>query len=480
MTLLDAMDDPSLFREWFRDEHSWRAWRCFIAALFGLPMQRQSERRLFRECTGRQSPPDKPSREGWVIVGRRGGKSFILALVAVFLACFRSYAQFLAPGERATIVIIAADRRQARVIMRYVGAMLREVPMLAQTIEAERAEAFDLNNRVTIEVHSASFKTVRGYSVAAAILDECAFWPTDESAAEPDSEIIAALRPAMSTIPNSLLLAASTPYSRKGELWNAYRRHYGKDGNVLVWKAATRVMNASVPESVITEAFERDPVAAASEFGNDSVFAFRSDLEQFISREAVEACVSRGCRERPARSAHDYFGFVDPSGGSSDSMTLSIAHREGDRAIIDAIRERKPPFSPDAVVREFVYALRSYRILRVTGDRYGGEWCREPFRRLGIDYVLADKTRSDLYLNLLPHLNSGKVDLLDNERLVNQLCGLERRTTRSGKDIIDHSPGAHDDLANAVAGACDLALVRRQHDFGVSAPRFIDIERSLA
>jgi hypothetical protein len=41
--------------------------------------------------------------------------------------------------------------------------------------------------------------------------------------------------------------------------------------------------------------------------------------------------------------------------------------------------------------------------------------------------------------------------------LIAQLIGLERRTARSGRDSIDHGPGAHDDVANAVAGALVLA-----------------------
>ena len=49
-----------------------------------------------------------------------------------------------------------------------------------------------------------------------------------------------------------------------------------------------------------------------------------------------------------------------------------------------------------------------------------------------------------------------------SDRLVNQLCGLERRTARSGKDSIDHAPGGHDDLANSVAGAADLIASRAQ------------------
>jgi hypothetical protein len=70
----------------------------------------------------------------------------------------------------------------------------------------------------------------------------------------------------------------------------------------------------------------------------------------------------------------------------------------------------------------------------------------------------AEKTKSDLYAELLPALNSGKVELLDHKRLLAQLLGLERRTSRSGKDSIDHGPHGSDDLANAAAGALGLVL----------------------
>ena len=82
---------------------------------------------------------------------------------------------------------------------------------------------------------------------------------------------------------------------------------------------------------------------------------------------------------------------------------------------------------------------------------------REPFRARGVTYELADKPKSDLYRDLLPLLNSAKIELLDHARLVAQLCSLERRVTRAGKDSIDHGPGGHDDVANAVAGALTLA-----------------------
>jgi len=120
--------------------------------------------------------------------------------------------------------------------------------------------------------------------------------------------------------------------------------------------------------------------------------------------------------------------------------------------VVDAVREVKPPFSPEDVVDEFATLLKRYRIVKVTGDRYAGEWPREQFRKLRISYEPAAKPKSDLYRDLLPAINSRRIDLLDHPRLVNQLVSLERRTARGGRDSIDHAPGAHDDIANVVAG----------------------------
>ena len=141
---------------------------------------------------------------------------------------------------------------------------------------------------------------------------------------------------------------------------------------------------------------------------------------------------------------------------------MAISHRDGERVVIDATREVRPPFSPEAVIDDFAILLKTYRITRVTGDRYAGEFPRELFRKRGIDYECAEKPKSDLYRDLLPLLNSGRIVLPKSDRLVNQLSGLERRVARSGKDSIDHGPGSHDDLANSVAGAADRVAVNRE------------------
>ena len=217
--------------------------------------------------------------------------------------------------------------------------------MLKRMVDGETREGFDLSNRVTIEVHTASFGRYAAMPCRA-FCDELAFWPQEDSAS-PDEEILAAVRPGLASIPGSMLLCASSPYARRGELWNAYRRWHGKDGApVLVWQADTRTMNPRISERVISEAYERDPARAAAEYGAE----FRTDVESFVSREAVEACIEPDIRERAPLSRYRYTGFVDPSGGSSDSMTMAISHTEGDRIVLDCLRERRAPFSPTDVV----------------------------------------------------------------------------------------------------------------------------------
>lgn len=464
VTLLDVIGDPKLFQSWFKKRaSSWENWFTFLAALFALPLTPQ-QLAVFTQCTGREVPPDKPINEVWLCIGRRGGKSFILALIAVFLACFHEYRQYLAPGERGTIIIIAQDRRSARTIFRYVKGLLTGVPMLARMIERETADTFDLTNRISIEIQAASFRSTRGYTLVAALCDEIAFWRSDESA-NPDTEILAAIRPATATIPGAMLLCASSPYARRGALWDAYRKHYGKDSPVLIWKAPTRTMNPSVPQSVIDAALEADPSSANAEYGAE----FRTDVESFISREIVDAAVIIGRHELPRIDNVAYVAHIDPSGGSSDSMTLAIAHAEDDRPILDCVRERRPPFSPDDVAREFATTIKSYGIASARSDRYGGQWPRERMAVHGVDVTNAKLTTSDTYLALLPMLNSGRVELLDHPRLTTQLCSLERRTGR-GKDIIDHPPGQHDDLITAVAGALVAAARRAAQEVPIVAP----------
>lgn len=442
----DAVLNPELFAPHFDPAGSWRSWYIFLKALFGLALSPE-ELPFFVECTQRAAAPTARAREAWLVVGRRGGKSFVLALIAVFLACFVRWEFKLAPGEVATIMVIAADRRQARVIFSYCSGLINATPVLKKLIVRESVDTISLSNRINIEIRTANFKTVRGYTIPAALCDEIAFWPTEDSA-NPDMEILNAIRPAMASVPGAMLLCGSSPYARRGALWKAYKDYFGQAGNVLVWQADTRKMNSTIPQDFIDQAYRDDPISAAAEYGA----LFRSDIEAFIPLEVVEEVTNRGVKEMEPRHGLTYAAFADPSGGSSDSFTLAIGHPEGERAVQDCLRETRPPFSPDLVCKEYAELLKKYGVYSVKGDKYAGEWVVEGFRKYGISYEHSEQSKSELYVESLPLLTAKKALILDEPRTRAQLCALERRTARSGKDSIDHPPGGHDDCANVLCG----------------------------
>jgi hypothetical protein len=450
-TIIDAIDDEAGFAPWFRGP-TWDGWRVVLKAAFALPMN-DDEIAFFRSVADRD-PPKKRVKELWIIVGRRGGKDSIASVIAGYTAASFVDSGSLRPGERALVVCLAVDRDQAKIILNYTRSYFTDIADLQSIVRNDTATGFELDNGVDVSILTSNFRSVRGRAVLCAVLDECAFWRSEDSS-NPDVEVFNALRPGLASLPGSMLIGISSPYGRSGLLYKKFKDHYGKNSaDVLVIKAPTRVLNPTIDQSIIDEAMADDPAAARAEW----MAEFRDDVSGFLTREVIDAAIINGRFELPRSAGASYVGFVDPSGGSSDSMTLAIAHKEGERVILDCVRERRPPFSPDDVVIEFAAMLKHYHVHTVRGDRYAGEWPRERFRVHGIQYEPSEKAKSDLYLALLPALNSGRAELLDIPRLTSQLSSLERRTARSGKDSIDHAPGSHDDVANAAAGALVAAF----------------------
>lgn len=452
VSLRRAFDDPKLLAPVMGGE-SREPMRALLLASQGEELT-ESELAHFQRLTGRETPPAERVEEGHIIAGRRSGKSSGVSSLAVYAAALCDYQDKLSPGERGVVLCVAENQKQAAVLLNYIEGALQASPALKQLIVNRTKTTLSLSNNIDIEVRAADFRGLRGPTLVMAICDEIAFWRSDDST-NPDEEIVAAIRPSLVTT-GGQLFSIGSPYAKRGFQYSTFRQHYGSNGDprILVAKGETRAFNPTISEDSIKRAIDRDPSAARSEWLGE----FRSDIDAFVTREVVEACVVPDRFEVPRLSGVRHIAFVDPSGGSADDMTLAICHREGDKAILDCIRAAHPPFSPDGVVSDFAQTLKAYGVNRVTGDRYGGEWPREAFRKSGIQYDCSAKPKSDIYREALPLLNGGSVELLDHSKLVAQLVGLERRTSRGGRDSIDHAPGAHDDVANAVCGGLVLAV----------------------
>jgi hypothetical protein len=445
VNFIQALEDPKLLGQFIRDQSTIRVWKTLWRSFFGLPAV-DGDLDLYKAHTGRQSWPADPSREAWLIIGIRGGKSMMTALLGAYLAVFRRYE--LSSGETGNVLIVSPTLRQSQIVRGYLSSFFQENAFLRPFVKTETRDTLELTNSVAITAISSDYRSLRGYTAVAAIVDETAFLNVEGS--KPDVEVIRALRGRLMST-RGPLISISSPYARTGILYDVYKKHFAKDGSrFLVWQAPSLVMNPTLPSDLIDEARQEDPEAAKADYDA----SFRSDIESFISPEAVDACVAAGRYELPPIPGLVYTAFVDPSGGSGqDSFTLCICHRDGEQRVVDLIREDRPPFSPEQRIKEIAGDLEAYHITSVTGDRYAGEYPRELFRKQGIEYKLAEMPKSDLYREMLPLLNSGRVQLLDHQRMIRQLVNLERRTARGGKDSIDHPRGGHDDLINAVAGA---------------------------
>lgn len=461
ISLREALEDPQLLGTVLGGQ-SWLAWRSLLLAAMGEKLLPE-ELNHFRRLTGRTEPPRERVKEFWGVIGRRGGKSRAIATLSCYLGGLCDYREIIAPGERG-VVMCLAPKDQAKITLDYALGTLQSSPILSQLIKNVTVDKVELSNGIDIEVRAASFRRARGFTSVAVIGDEASFWLSDDSA-NPDTEILRAVRPSLLTT-GGLLAVISSPYARRGAVYDAYKAHYGANGDssILVAQGSSRELNPMLPQEDIDKAYEMDAASASAEYGAQ----FRTDVERLISIEAIEGCTD-DVGERPYERQHIYYGFVDPSGGSSDSFTLGIAHKEGKTAVLDFLMERKPPFSPEGVCEEFSHILKRYKINTVRGDRYGGDFPKEMFQKFGITLDPAGKTKSEYYLHFLSLLNSRTAALLQNDTLAKQMIQLERKTTRGGgRDTVDHPPRGFDDVANAAAGAlveADLQVLGGDRNF---------------
>ncbi|HEX8214974.1 MAG TPA: hypothetical protein VF582_05825, partial [Allosphingosinicella sp.] len=84
VTMRRALADPELLGRALGGD-TWAGWRSILIAAMGEPLE-PDELELFRQLTGRESPPLMRAEELWGIVGRRGGKTRAMSTLAVYIA----------------------------------------------------------------------------------------------------------------------------------------------------------------------------------------------------------------------------------------------------------------------------------------------------------------------------------------------------------------------------------------------------------
>ena len=180
----------------------------------------ETEMEIYKRGTGREVYDGVEQQEVTVIAGRRGGKTTKVACPTAIFEAFRDH--HLPPGETGYVVLLAPTMSQARIAFRCIRNYLRSSPILSKSIRRITKNEIELTNGITICCYPCSYIAVRGITIVAAICDEMAFWPHDESAANPEVEILEALRPGM--VVGAKLIKISTPFRKEGLLWDEFQQ----------------------------------------------------------------------------------------------------------------------------------------------------------------------------------------------------------------------------------------------------------------
>jgi hypothetical protein len=382
--------------------------------------------------------------------------------IALYEAIYGGHA--IATGEVGVIPLFAQDGEATATAFDYARAYVVGTPRLERFLDADHAKRLDLRSAtgapMLVLCLPCTGRAVRGKSVPAAVMDEVAFFRTD-SGKPLDRQVQEAVRRGMVNFRRTgrpRLVKISTPAlgGRVGVMWQDYDRYFGQEqGDVLVWHAPTTLMNPAITEAELAEDRRKAPLVARREYDAEFVAAAEG---AFLELDRIEACTRADAAWLAPDARWRYVAHVDPSGGGADEFAFAIGHTEdGHHVHLDAVAGRARPIGEPvqltAAVAEIAEVLRRYRVGVVKGDKYAGDWVAQEFRKHGIAYEAAEKTKSQLYREAKPFFNEARVSLPAEAILTGQLGGLEERVKPGGRvPTVDHPPGGHDDRANAVCG----------------------------
>ena len=254
-----------------------------------------------------------------------------------------------------------------------------------------------------------------------------------------------------------MLIGISSSYRRVGLLHQKYRDYFGVDvPDILVVKGTTAQFNLAVDEAAIAVMRAADPTAHRSEWDSE----FRDDLSGAFDEAAIDRAINRNRPlELPPLPGVTYYAYTDPSGGaeSGDGYALCIAHKDGERCIIDLVKVRYGPFDPYKITRGYAALCQQYGITRIVGDNYAKEWVQSAWRDAGLVFVLSYLTASEQNGEAEPIFARGLIELPLLEAMIQEFRLLERDLGSSNvKEKIGHPRGVKDDMANAICGCLRL------------------------
>lgn len=452
---------------------------------FGLYEDEMTEVEIYKFMTGRPYVLNKDEDSATIInminlvVGRRGGKTTLSAMLAIYCAITTNWRPYLKKTPTAHVLILSHSRDFSDEVLDLIRTLIEDSPILTRLINKRMKNTASTMNlvmpfvvdgkiqksRVTIKVGAASKKTTRGTAACAVLCDEIAYWNLDENLKETDAEILKAVRPNMKQFGRkALMIKLSSPGIKQGVLYNEYNRWV--DGtlpsNYVVFKAPSWIWNNILPDQEFIDEWVLDPDGFDTEYRAN----FVDSLSNFILPEFVDMAVMKGVTylapEEGKREKMVYKAAIDAA-FKGDHFTFSVVGYTGHR-ITQYISKgwqgtKKAPVKASEVAQYIRQICREFDIPTVAADQYAFNPLREIFEKYGVtleEYTFNPTFKKKIYFNLKKLVHSQQIDLLDNETQTKEIKELVVEQTNGGNFRIGHPSGGSDDYSDSAAIASFL------------------------
>jgi hypothetical protein len=401
-----------------------------------------------------------------LIIGRRGTKSTIAAVLALAAAFDTSTDTKLGPGEDAFIIISAPTQDGCTTIMQMIAGRLDYAKIGYQKTGKEiRIEGRPVIIRITV----ANEVAPRGKSVKLAILEEAQMLPSNEDASGSDTEVVAAIKGALINL-KGRLIKIGTPWIKAGVLWNDYKLHFGKvDHDTLVLNAPTWVANPTITKEETQKAIS-DPRLWRREFGAE----FSEGQGNFLLESDIERATGDYVNDKPRIHGIGYAMSIDWA-TRNDFCCVVVCHREvidqgpqkapKDLLVVDCIRFYEPPakgetIHAESIVRNIVESNRRYGGPVILRDIYSGDVLDALFRQYAVktqEVSSSVAAQAKRFSALGARFRTGSIKLPNNvPEAVKQLSLLEETLHQKGRvEYSVPSKSGHDDFPDALSYLCD-------------------------
>lgn len=417
-------------------------------------------------------------RYQWVIrAGRRGGKSTTLCRLAVTEALYGAHD--IPRGTIGRVMIVAQDKDEAADRIQTIKDILNAIKVGWHPVP----DGIGLNDKpIEFKVFASTVKRVRGKTSICIICDEVAYWLDDKSGANPATEVLAAIRPTMATMPNAKIVLSSSPYGRHDAHYKAFEE--GEDpgtdesGNPkapyqITSMAVSWVANPTLTEER-TKQLEPDPVLWSREYacipGDDKA-------EGILSAGELDRVIRTGNAIISPEPGHEYWAAMDPA-TSGNAWTFAIGcMRWGVVTFVDPDTSREStvkrlkrtvvfkrewrgspsqPLRPKAILQEMRTILLPYGLDTVYSDEWSFQSMYDLAADVGLTLVMESSQvtiKRERYRNLAIYVRSQQVDLPLDEQMRQDILNVRRRITATGEriELATTPDGRHADYAPTIS-----------------------------